>query len=64
LSESKWNNSSSKRTEIVENLKKEQNGSPGRVVYIAVLSTPATAETGAMGREIESRQGIGWQLKK
>jgi hypothetical protein len=25
---------------------------------------PATEETGAMGREIESREGIGWQLKK
>jgi hypothetical protein len=23
-------------------------------------SPPATKETGAMGREIESRQGIGW----
>jgi hypothetical protein len=28
------------------------------------MSPPATEEIGAMGREIESRQGIGWQLKK
>jgi hypothetical protein len=29
-----------------------------------VSSQPATEETGAMGREIESRQGMGLQLKK
>jgi hypothetical protein len=27
---------------------------------LVVSSPPATEETGAMGREIESRQGIGW----
>jgi hypothetical protein len=27
---------------------------------LAVLSPPATEETGAMGHEIESRQCIGW----
>jgi hypothetical protein len=27
---------------------------------LVVLYPPATEETGAMGREIESRQGIGW----
>jgi hypothetical protein len=30
------------------------------VLYIGVSSPPATEENGAMGREIESRQGIGW----
>jgi hypothetical protein len=29
---------------------------------LVVLSPPATEETGAMGREIESRQGIGWKF--
>jgi hypothetical protein len=29
-----------------------------------VSSPPATEETGAMGREIESRQGAGWYLEK
>jgi hypothetical protein len=29
------------------------------VVYIVVLSPPSTEEIGSMGREIESRQGIG-----
>jgi hypothetical protein len=33
---------------------------PGGVVYVVVSSLPATEETGAMGREIKSRQGIGW----
>jgi hypothetical protein len=32
----------------------------GVVVYIVVSSPPAIEETGAMGREIESRQGKGW----
>jgi hypothetical protein len=32
------------------------------VVRLEVSSPPATEETGAMGRKIESRQGIGWQL--
>jgi hypothetical protein len=27
---------------------------------LVLSSPPATVETGAMGREIESRQGIGW----
>jgi hypothetical protein len=27
---------------------------------LVVLSPPATEETGAMGREVESRRGIGW----
>jgi hypothetical protein len=31
---------------------------------LVVSSPPATEETGAMGREIESRQGIGWKLFK
>jgi hypothetical protein len=31
---------------------------------LVVLSPPATYESGAMGREIESRQGIGWYLNK
>jgi hypothetical protein len=39
-------------------------GSHGGVVYVVVLSPPATKESGAMGREIESRQGIGWWLLK
>jgi hypothetical protein len=29
---------------------------------LVVSSPPAAEETGAMGREIESRQGIGWSL--
>jgi hypothetical protein len=29
-----------------------------------VVSPPATEETGTMGREIESRQGIRWYLLK
>jgi hypothetical protein len=29
-------------------------------VYIVVSFLPATEETGAMGREIESRQSMGW----
>jgi hypothetical protein len=29
-----------------------------------VSSLPATEETGALGREIVSHQGVGWQLKK
>jgi hypothetical protein len=37
---------------------------PGGVVYVhayvVVLSLPATEETGAMGREIESRYSIEW----
>jgi hypothetical protein len=32
--------------------------------YIVVSSPPATEETGAMGRDIESRLGIGWYLLK
>jgi hypothetical protein len=36
---------------------------PGGVVYV-VSSPHATEETGAVGREIESRQGIRRQLKK
>jgi hypothetical protein len=32
------------------------------VCYVVVSSPSATAETGPIGREIESRQGIGWQL--
>jgi hypothetical protein len=31
---------------------------------LVVLSPPATEETGAMSRVIESRQGIGWLLLK
>jgi hypothetical protein len=31
-----------------------------RRVYLVLSSPPATEETGAMDREIESRQGIGW----
>jgi hypothetical protein len=31
---------------------------PGGVMYIVVSSPPATLETGAMGREVESRQCI------
>jgi hypothetical protein len=36
---------------------------PGGVVYL-MISSPAAAdgETGAMGREIESRLGVGWWL--
>jgi hypothetical protein len=30
------------------------------MVYKVVSSPPATEETGATGREIESRQGIVW----
>jgi hypothetical protein len=30
------------------------------MVYVVASSPPATEETGAMGREIESRQLIGW----
>jgi hypothetical protein len=29
-----------------------------------VSSPPATEETGATGRDIESRQGIGWEVFK
>jgi hypothetical protein len=29
-------------------------------MYLVVSSPPATEETGAVGREIESRLGIGW----
>jgi hypothetical protein len=32
--------------------------SPGSVVYVGVSFPPATKETGAMGREIVSRQGL------
>jgi hypothetical protein len=32
----------------------------GGVVYIVLSSPPANEEIGAMGREIESCQGIGW----
>jgi hypothetical protein len=32
--------------------------------YIVVASPPATEWTGAMGREIESLQGVGWLLYK
>jgi hypothetical protein len=28
--------------------------------YVVVFSPPATKKTGAMGYEIESRQGTGW----
>jgi hypothetical protein len=31
---------------------------------LVVSSPPATVKIGAVGREIESRQGIGWQLLK
>jgi hypothetical protein len=31
---------------------------------LVVSSTPATEETGAMGREIETRLDVGWKLKK
>jgi hypothetical protein len=31
-------------------------------MYIVASSQPDTEETGAMGREIESRQGIEWCL--
>jgi hypothetical protein len=34
------------------------------VFYLEVSYTPATWEIGAMGREIESRQGKEWQLLK
>jgi hypothetical protein len=37
--------------------------SPGGVVSLA-SSLPSTEETGAIGREIECRQGIGWKFKK
>jgi hypothetical protein len=33
---------------------------PNGVVYIVVSSPSATEDIGAMGLEIESRQGIGW----
>jgi hypothetical protein len=29
---------------------------------LVVSSPPTTEETGAMGRDIESRQGVGWQV--
>jgi hypothetical protein len=29
---------------------------------LVVSSPPTTEETGAMGREVESRKGIGWLL--
>jgi hypothetical protein len=29
-------------------------------MYMVVSSQPATEEIGAMGRDIEPRQGIGW----
>jgi hypothetical protein len=32
------------------------------VVYVVVSSPPATEETGAIGREIESRVGIGFSI--
>jgi hypothetical protein len=33
---------------------------PGGIYSLVLPSPPATVETGAMGREIESRQGIAW----
>jgi hypothetical protein len=30
----------------------------GGIAYVVVMSPPATEETGAMGREIKSRQGF------
>jgi hypothetical protein len=36
----------------------------GLLMYVVVSFPPATEETGAMGREIESHQGIGWQIIK
>jgi hypothetical protein len=39
--------------------KKAPPPSPSGVVNLVVSSPPATEETGAMGREIESRQSIG-----
>jgi hypothetical protein len=37
----------------------QYNNQPWRSGLV-VMSPPATEETGAMGRGIESRQGIGW----
>jgi hypothetical protein len=41
-------------------ISKTPNFSPGSVVYKVVSSPPATEEIGATGREIESRQDLGW----
>jgi hypothetical protein len=33
-----------------------------KALGLVTSTPPATEETGAMGREIESRQGIGWYV--